>query len=139
MKLNINFFKQFVENLKNGKLNSKIDLLNKIIKIVIQTSSISTFLSILITISNILYFNFEIQKFKLLYEISIVVAYGAFYLIIFAIFPIVGVITLLYFLNKVYNLEITKINIHLRQLKINITLMILAIILLTYLNYNFPI
>jgi hypothetical protein len=136
MKINIHFLKQLIEDLKNGNLNSKIDLVNKILRIVIQTSSIFTLLSIFITILNIFFYNFEIQKFKFLYEISITVGYGAFYLLIFAIFPIIGFLTLLYFLNKIYKLEINKINIHFRQLTINITLMIVAIILIVLLNYR---
>jgi len=136
MKINIDFQKENTENYKNEKLNSTIDLVNKIIKFIIQTSSLFTFLSILVTISNILYSNFEIQKFKFLYDISIIIGFGAFYLIIFGIFPIIGFLTLMRFLNKVYNLEITKINFPLKQLKINITLLIVAIIALSYLNYS---
>ena len=121
------FFEKLINGFRNKKFDTKIIIVNKIIKLILQTSSIFTLLSIFIIIKEYNY-TFGDEDFTILDIIYIIIVYLAFYLIIFAVLPIWGILVLIYILNKKYNIEIIKIKIHFRLLAINIILTILTIL-----------
>ena len=121
------FFEKLINGFRNKKFDTKIIIVNKIIKLILQTSSIFTLLSIFIIIKEYNY-TFGDEDFTILDGIYIIIVYLAFYLIIFAVLPVWGILGLIYILNKKYNIEIIKIKIHFRQLAINIILTILTIL-----------
>ena len=121
------FFEKLINGFRNKKFDTKIIIVNKIIKLILQTSSIFTLLSIFIIIKEYNY-TFGDEDFTILDIIYIIIVYLAFYLIIFAVLPVWGILGLIYILNKKYNIEIIKIKIHFRLLAINIILTILTIL-----------
>ena len=127
--------KQNLENLKtkflNGKFEEKINIINKVLKIILQASSLLTFLSIIIIITEYNY-TFEDNNFTILYGINSIIVYSAFYSIIFGVLPTTGILISIEILNRKLEIEIIKTNDHFKRLIINYVLIILAVLITFY-------
>ena len=127
--------KQNLENLKtkflNGKFEEKINIINKVLKIILQASSLLTFLSIIIIITEYNY-TFEDNNFTILDGINSIIVYSAFYSIIFGVLPTTGILISIEILNRKLEIEIIKTNDHFKRLIINYVLIILAVLITFY-------
>ena len=127
-----NVFEKFEEILETGKLEKATEMINKLIRAVLLTTSILVCLSILFPLSNY-FFKIETEYFSIVYQIYLFIALGAFYLLIFGVLPIVGISIITKIINRKLKTERLKIDIQYRLLALNgILIFIYIVVTLLY-------
>jgi hypothetical protein len=124
--INNEFFGNLKKEFQNGKFEKKINTINIFLKCILQTSSFFILLSILIIIAEYNY-TFENENSTVLDGIYAIIVYSTFYLIIFGVLPIFGI--LIHILNRKLEIEIIKIKMHFKLLTINFTLILITVLI----------
>ena len=96
----------------------KVENINKLIKLVLIISSVLLTLSIVIILIK------SIFKIEIYNQLVGIVVYGAFYSVIYGVFPIIVFFILVKLINKIQKTEMIKIKIHYSLLLINMMLII---------------
>ena len=125
-----NFDKKIIEVSENEKFEKIIQIINKLLKIVLLTSSLLVFLTILFIVFCI---------YSDLNKMFQIIVFSAFYSIIFGVLPIIGFLILTKLINRKLKTEILKLQNFSKLLLMNLILIVTCILTIIFFkshNYN---